>query len=427
MKRLWKTIKDFFKITHFFAVMCTTLTLLLVYQELVNFIFTKPTTTSTEEKNLQNEDLPEVVVCAEPGFNLAVQESYGYGRHHYYRGFIGDKFVGWNGGKDEEKSSRQILDDIFAIKGLTLISDHEGGYSEDFVLMIKPNISTKILFHPYGRCLSVSPPQFDGNLNTLKVFFNSSYINHLGSFSEKLVLYFIDTKNSAEIYPDTFAMKGDPIEMRLDTQTLVHLSYETKITRSHHIPGDPLLDCTEYATEDNSFNDCIHNELIGFFHEKIGCAPPLLATESAMICNRKFNLSKEEDEDLKKKFRRIYFHSLSSKCKSPCTRNIFTSKMTHRIPDSDAAIFITFHPSIEVFQSRLSVDAQTLLTRLGGSISSGRTLLWILLSIFGAFQVPIFIHLWCFSGGNFHMLLLFAGVEDVPTIMRHWMYEALNV
>ena len=380
-------IKDVFTITHLFAITCVALTFLLGYQELVNFIIRKPTTISTQEKSLQNEDLPEVLVCAEPGFNLEALRRFGYEYNKYYRGFIGDKFVGWNGEKDEKKSSHEILDEIFAIKDLTLISNQEGGYTEDFVTMLKPNISTKILFHPYGRCLAVSPPEFDGNLNTLKVFFNSSYINHLGSMSEKLVVYFIDTENSPGIYPDTFAMKGDPIQMRLEA--LVHISFETKLTRSHHIPGDPLLDCAEYD-ESNSYNDCIQNELLGFFDEKIGCAPPLLVKDPSTMCDRKFNLSKEEEEELKKKFRRIFFHSLSSstsKCKSPCTRNIFTSKMTHRIPDADSAIFITFHPSIELFQSRLSVDAQTLLTRLGGSISSGRTLLWILLSFFGAFQV----------------------------------------
>ena len=291
MKRFWQTIKDLFKITHLFAITCITLTSLLVYQELVNFIIRKPTTTSTEEKSLQNEDLPEVLVCAEPGFNLEAQRRFGYGRHQYYRGFIGDKFAGWNGGKDEKKSSREILDEIFAIKDLTLISNHDGGYTEDFVTMIRPNISTKILFHPYGRCLAVSPPEFDGNLNTLKVCFNSSYINHLGSMSEKLVVYFIDTENSPGIYPDTFAMKGDPIQIKLDDEALVHISFETKLTRSHHIPGDPLLDCAEY-NEDNSYNDCIQNELLEFFDEKVGCAPPLLAKDPSTMCDRKFNLSK---------------------------------------------------------------------------------------------------------------------------------------
>ena len=170
------------------------------------------------------------------------------------------------------------------------------------------------------------------------------------------------------------------------------------------------------------------NEFHNFFYEKLGCCPSLLARGSSTICNKKFNLSKEEEEEVKKMFRRIYFHSLSlsSKCKSPCTRSIFTSKMTHRIPDSDSAIFITFHPSIEVFQSRLSVDAQTLLTRLGGSISSGRTLLWLLLSIFGACQVAILVQVWhfhvaifiivChFSGGLFEWY--FTGVKNVPTTM----------
>ena len=74
--------------------------------------------------------------------------------------------------------------------------------------------------------------------------------------------------------------------------------------------------------------------------------------------------------------------------------------------------------------SRFSVDPQTLLTRLGGSISSGRTLLWILLSIFGAFQVePLLLFFGAFqvkpfSSKKYHFMLLSSDVEDVPTTVR---------
>ena len=46
-----------------------------------------------------------------------------------------------------------------------------------------------------------------------------------------------------------------------------------------------------------------------------------------------------------------------------------------------------YHKTLEVIHSDFNIDSQTFLTRLGGSVSSGRTLLWILVSLLGAAQV----------------------------------------
>ena len=69
-----------------FKIFCTLLTLLLVGQELFTFAIVKPTTTSKEEKDLEISDLPEVVVCLEPGFDTEVLKNYGYKTLGYYRG-----------------------------------------------------------------------------------------------------------------------------------------------------------------------------------------------------------------------------------------------------------------------------------------------------------------------------------------------------
>ena len=69
-----------------FKIFCTLLTLLLIGQELFTFVIVKPTTTSKEEKDLESSDLPEVVVCLEPGFDTEVLKNYGYKTLAYYRG-----------------------------------------------------------------------------------------------------------------------------------------------------------------------------------------------------------------------------------------------------------------------------------------------------------------------------------------------------
>ena len=50
-------------------------------------------------------------------------------------------------------------------------------------------------------------------------------------------------------------------------------------------------------------------------------------------------------------------------------------------------LVIVFDKMVNVVHSSFSIDGQTLLARLGGSVSSGRTLLWVLLTILGAAQV----------------------------------------
>ena len=54
---------------------------------------------------------------------------------------------------------------------------------------------------------------------------------------------------------------------------------------------------------------------------------------------------------------------------------------------TETTIMIVFDKTVSVARSRFIVNSQTFLTRLGGAISSGRTLLWIFASLAAAFQV----------------------------------------
>ena len=70
-----------------FKFACALLTFLLIGQELVNFAIIKPTVTSKEKKGLEIVDIPDVVICMEPGFDIEVLKKYGYTRTPlYYRG-----------------------------------------------------------------------------------------------------------------------------------------------------------------------------------------------------------------------------------------------------------------------------------------------------------------------------------------------------
>ena len=80
---------------------------------------------------------------------------------------------------------------------------------------------------------------------------------------------------------------GDQIETRLEPKSL---TYRTRISKSEHVTGDPLFDCTVYTT-DNSYDDCIRSELKDLFQNEIACQPPNFANNRNETCNQKFNVS----------------------------------------------------------------------------------------------------------------------------------------
>ena len=61
------------------------------------------------------------------------------------------------------------------------------------------------------------------------------------------------------------------------------------------------------------------------------------------------------------------------------------------LPNATAIFDIVFDKTVEIIHTKFSTNAETLLTGFGGSVSSGRTLLWILVSLLGVSQVKFLI------------------------------------
>ena len=391
----------YFSLKNFFSLICTFLTLAMLSQELYTFTIERPTTISTEEGDLNIDDLPEVVICSEPALDFKAVDKYGYLRDMYYRGsHDGKKFVGWNGVKNE-KPSNDILEEVLTIKDTSLIRSDEGvGFSADLSTFATPNVSLRQLMYPHGRCLSVNPsnPEQFGQTDRLHLYLelNNTEIDRLipdGQNFLILRIYFMDKMNSPRIFPDSVE-RANQMEVlfypRLATlkSWFNYLSLiEIKTERIHHVQGDPLYDCTEYGKE-NTYHNCIHDEILDIFDKEIGCTPPFFTRSPSKMCNKRFNLTESKDVKLKQIFRTILSHVMKFKCKTPCTQRVYQKTLTHQIPDNGTFLLFTFSPKVAVTKSLFSIDAQTLLTRFGGSVSSGRTLLWILLSLVGASQVP---------------------------------------
>ena len=212
-------------------------------------------------------------------------------------------------------------------------------------------------------------------------------VTNIPDFQNKSIrVFFMTHANSIHLYPNEMEIVGDSIEVKVDKENW-RKAYKTKISQNNHVQGDPRFKCSVY-TEDHSYNDCVQAEVLQFFDKEIGCQPPLLVKDPTQMCNKRFNITNKDR--IARFFKHLDYHDAKFKCRAPCLTNVFNTRFVIKAErQKGKTIEITFDNTVEVFHSSFRINEQTFLTRLGGSVSSGRTLLWIFLSLVGALQVGL--------------------------------------
>ena len=81
-----------------------------------------------------------------------------------------------------------------------------------------------------------------------------------------------------------------------------------------------------------------------------------------------------------------FFKDVKFKCKTPRTKIKYTTRSL-TLPYSSKALDIKFDKTVDITRARFSIDGPTFLTKSGGFIGVGRTLLWVLASLLGTAQV----------------------------------------
>ena len=291
-----------------FAVICCVITLGLVIELLHTFWVDKPTISTKIEKNLEDTDIPEVVICLDPGFNNATLAKYGYNVNSYSQGAMQSytKFVGWNGNSSEYDSLKIVEEAMVFPKNETLV---QGFYSGDWVNWVNAETTFKKRLYPYGRCLSMTIPpnrplRHQSN-NFLLMNFNDSAFEKLNLSFHKIKIFFFDNVNSPKYIRDAMEMEGNEIEVHLTQEPVAH-TYRTRILRSEHVQYDPLYDCA-VNTSDNTYDDCIKKDMEKLFVDELGCQPPPFTDDLGHMCNKKFNVSCAKDK-VKSKFYYLMNH-----------------------------------------------------------------------------------------------------------------------
>ena len=386
-------MRRLFNMSYLFQLVTVSLTFYLIYKVFFTFLVTRPTATSSEQEPLDSDSFPEVSVCIDPGLDYGAVARHGYSTAYYYRGSTdGQKFVGWNGEKGERNSS-EILNDVLTIKkGQQLV---EAWYDiSEISSKVNAIISYTTPTLPLGRCILLSLPDsyLFKDIQYLHISLNSSALASLATDADdlKIKLSLIDPISSVRLYPDASQMKGDSIKIpiRINNQSVQYdLVYKTKTFSSVHVENDPLLDCERYS-RNWTYNDCILEELSEWFEKELGCQAPLYAKENGNVCDKVFNLTSEKDKKVKWMFREIADFYVPKNRKTPCILRSFVTQLTYKTPtDANPLLMLSFDPVVSVTRSSFSLSGQNLAIEVGGSVSSGRTLLWALLSLVTAYQL----------------------------------------
>ena len=238
--------------------------------------------------------------------------------------------------------------------------------------------------YPFGRCLNLGPGL--RALNTTVDLINLLILPQ-DIQNSSVRVFFKDPENGDYLIPVPLNMKGDSIKM--STKSNNHLKkIRTKIFLSEHVKGDPTFDCEEYAKE-NPYRKCMEMELISKFHNLIGCHPPLVSGRKAGMCNRTFNLPSPKEGGVSEEIYQLLSKTVndyeSTSCKRPCRKYIFETETLYETSwrRKENYLKIVFSRNVILTRTSFLISIHNLLTGVGGAISGGRTLMWVLLTILG--------------------------------------------
>ena len=271
------------------------------------------------------------------------------------------------------------MEDILTVKKDSALL--KMGYPEVEINFEKAN-------YPHGRCVNLGPGMRNINKTEdyvrISWFSPNNYEKH-----ENIEVFFKDPINGAQLLPIDFEMKGDAIEAPIKPYGFLR-KYKTKISKYQHIKGDSKFDCEHYD-ENETYNDCIENELITTFYQLIGCHPPLISEKKERMCNKTFSLP-GHDESAKQVIdllRNLVDNFDSNSCKKSCIQNFFETRKLWDIvwKEEDTMIKIAFDDTVELTKTTFLLGVPSLLTGVGGAISGGRTLMWFIISSFGIIKI----------------------------------------
>jgi len=344
-----------------------------------------------------------------PAIDVNVAHEYGYENegYGYWQGRTGDwydgRFIGWNGVNGTQNFTN-IINKLLPVKTDGVLINEIWHLSQGVWIEENPGVQFRMLRYPHWRCQLLKPRKLkfvDNHTSYLTLIVNRSLVSKNiqknrnqqddmkrvkrgDKDSPMLDILLMDPANSPLIFPHNLQMKGDSISVPFDLGWRI---FNIKVLRFQNLNNDPHFDCEEYS-EENSYGGCLKKELKESYERALNCSPPLLVDEPSAdvhVCNKRFNMTEEEGNRIRDLFDKN-FNFKASLCKKPCTQTTYEVQSMQEIKYPTASIGLNFDSFVESTETEFKTTFVTLLTGLGGSVSSGRTLLWISLVVVSMLQ-----------------------------------------
>ena len=169
--------------------------------------------------------------------------------------------------------------------------------------------------------------------------------------------------------------------------------YSIKTEIYAHEEDDPNYKCKTYTTG-TSFESCLRNDFVRKLVGLVNCFPPWLANEDEEpICKGHLNISVAKYNAKNMEIGLGILVDQETHCPAPCTANVYRSQLDYQVARThhfQGTTSILFEKHAIVHKASFSIGHITLLSRIGGYISGGRTLFWMIVGGCGLLKSVLF-------------------------------------
>ena len=347
----------------------------LILDEFYKYIVIKPTYTSSTKRNMRPDDTPEIILCPDSAINISVLNSKGYDGYREYFWGMGpnNKFIGWGGNNSEDVE--KVSEDISTLKttdDCPQTNENQFWYVNDDKSLAYDVIRfelSKSLYPNSVCCKSILP--------NISRFYPPQMIQFAFDMSESFKIIMEDPKAASYFILHNSLLVGGEI---YSTKDKGFMNYKVQLTEDEKLEDDPAYHCIDYKVG-GKYADCIESEIVKQNFEYLNCTPPWMTEKRDLWCN-----GKNQKVNWMKYVKFLSEVSISEsnpgKCLVPCKVKMYQVKKFGSVQEKEnnlKRMQIYFSKEVKVTKSSLTLDAMTLMSKIGGYIGLSKNFMWLII------------------------------------------------
>ena len=261
----------------------TSLTVVLLYDELLIFFIERPTMASIAKTALKPTNFPGIYICARSGFNQTELSKLGYEHgYKYSRGFPNDKhFIGWSGNQSD------LSHEEVGVKISTIRTTEDcPRVVANFIVDNKKVRRTLILeltrgLYPSGRCCAAEIPAEAAQSPVYELDFLMDHNNTINQNIKEFKIILSDQTSSSIFQLHKFNMEGSPLEVSMKEEG--YRKYRLKMFEEIHVEADPKFPCRMYQFA-GEYDQCLEAEYVRQSQALLSCTPPWMTDRQEVWC-----------------------------------------------------------------------------------------------------------------------------------------------